>query len=188
MKGILIGVAVLVTGLIVWFIAKPKAATAEPTKPQTAEEKAAADKAKKDKEAADAKAKLDKEAAEKAAIEAARKAAEEAAKPKCIKRKTESVNYFSMKWGDDLKAFVADASGKGYSLNHISHVAAFCKGMDIELSMASALLYAKEIREFMAKNPPLKRDRDFATEIQNQIYETGSLQCEPEPARLWARS
>lgn len=96
----------------------------------------------------------------------------------CYTRKPETVGYFTMKWKQELDDWVNSQRLKGYSNDYISHVAAFLKGMDAALNTDNPLIYAKEIKAFVKAKPKLKRNADFATEILNQVYNTGDLVCE----------
>lgn len=96
----------------------------------------------------------------------------------CWKRHTNDTSSFSLPTSADLGVLVRELQ-KFYNNDFISHAAAFCKGMDIEFSVAMVKDYRNEIRDFMKKTPKkINRDDYFHRELQNQVFNPGDLDCQ----------
>ena len=81
-------------------------------------------------------------------------------------------------------SFVNKMRIDGHSDDFISFAAAFLKGMDLALKMDLVRKYMKDIQNFKGK-ADIRRDGNFRMEVQNQVYDVGSLICNPIVSSLF---
>lgn len=97
------------------------------------------------------------------------------------KRDTEDPG-FKLLTDDELfknaDSFVNKMRVDGHSDDFISFAAAFLKGMDLALKIDLVRKYMKDIQNFKGK-ADIRRDGNFRTEVQQQVYDVGSLICNP---------
>ena len=74
-------------------------------------------------------------------------------------------------------SFVNKMRIDGHSDEFISFAAAFLKGMDLALKNDIVKRYSKDISDFKAK-AEIRRDKNFRNELQQQVYDVGSLVCD----------
>lgn len=74
-------------------------------------------------------------------------------------------------------SFVNKMRADGHSDDYISFAGAFLKGMDLALKTDYVRKYAAEIKDFKAK-ADIRRDGNFRNELQQQVYDVGTLVCE----------